>query len=136
MPAINALIKPASGNCNMKCDYCFYRDKTSKRNEKSYGTMSEETLKNEDKSGFIVRDLLAFDRTFLANERTLLSYIRTSIGLIGAGVALLKVYSGVAVTASAICLIAAGPVFLIIGIFVYVKTKRKINNYMPDEKSS
>ena len=46
MPAISALIKPASGNCNMKCDYCFYRDETSKRNEKSYGIMSEETLKN------------------------------------------------------------------------------------------
>lgn len=90
----------------------------------------------EDKSDFIVRDLLAFDRTFLANERTLLSYIRTSIGLIGAGAALFKVYSGIAMTAAAICLIAAGPIFLIIGIYVYVKTKRRIDNYTPDEKSS
>lgn len=25
MPALNILIKPASGNCNIKCKYCFYR---------------------------------------------------------------------------------------------------------------
>lgn len=44
MPQINLLIKPASGMCNMNCDYCFYCDETEKRRQKSYGLMSLETL--------------------------------------------------------------------------------------------
>ena len=46
MPPVNLLIKPASGMCNMHCDYCFYCDETQKRNQASYGFMSEQTLKN------------------------------------------------------------------------------------------
>lgn len=46
MPAISVLMKPASGMCNMQCDYCFYCDETQKRIQESYGFMSEETLKN------------------------------------------------------------------------------------------
>lgn len=46
MPAISVLIKPSSGMCNMHCDYCFYCDEAQKRLQKSYGFMSEETLKN------------------------------------------------------------------------------------------
>ena len=42
----NILIKPASGLCNMRCDYCFYCDEMQKREQESYGFMSEETLKN------------------------------------------------------------------------------------------
>lgn len=44
MPPINILIKPASGNCNMRCDYCFYYDTMSKREQPSYGFMSTATL--------------------------------------------------------------------------------------------
>jgi len=46
MPPINLLIKPASGLCNMSCDYCFYCDEAQKREQESYGLMSEKTLKN------------------------------------------------------------------------------------------
>ena len=46
MPPISLLIKPASGLCNMKCDYCFYCDETKKRSQESFGLMSEATLKN------------------------------------------------------------------------------------------
>ncbi|MCD8381002.1 MAG: anaerobic sulfatase maturase [Lachnospiraceae bacterium] len=46
MPPISVLMKPASGLCNMKCDYCFYCDEAAKREQESYGLMSEETLKN------------------------------------------------------------------------------------------
>lgn len=46
MLSINVLIKPASGNCNMKCDYCFYCDEAKKRTTESYGMMNETTLKN------------------------------------------------------------------------------------------
>ncbi|BDF45780.1 radical SAM/SPASM domain-containing protein [Lachnospiraceae bacterium] len=46
MPPISVLMKPASGLCNMQCDYCFYCDEMEKRKQQSYGFMSEETLKN------------------------------------------------------------------------------------------
>lgn len=44
MPKLQLLIKPASGNCNMRCDYCFYVDEMENRNQKSYGFMSLDTL--------------------------------------------------------------------------------------------
>lgn len=39
------LIKPSSSECNMHCDYCFYCDEAKKREQFSYGMMSEETIK-------------------------------------------------------------------------------------------
>ena len=46
MPLHTILIKPVSGLCNMRCDYCFYCDEMAKREVSSYGMMSEDTLKN------------------------------------------------------------------------------------------
>lgn len=46
MPAISVLMKPASSLCNMSCRYCFYCDEAQKREQASYGMMSEATLKN------------------------------------------------------------------------------------------
>lgn len=46
MHSIYALLKPASGLCNMFCDYCFYCDEATKRQQTSYGLMTDETLKN------------------------------------------------------------------------------------------
>ena len=44
MPPVNLLIKPSSGNCNMRCRYCFYHDIQENRDVFSFGFMSEETL--------------------------------------------------------------------------------------------
>ena len=46
MQSISVMIKPSSGNCNMRCKYCFYYDEMDKREQSLYGYMSEETLKN------------------------------------------------------------------------------------------
>ena len=46
MPPIHVLMKPASGACNMSCDYCFYCDEAAKRKQEFFGLMSEPTLKN------------------------------------------------------------------------------------------
>lgn len=46
MSPINVLIKPASGMCNMSCDYCFYCDEIKKRENYVQGVMTEVTLKN------------------------------------------------------------------------------------------
>ncbi len=54
MPAISVLIKPSSGNCNLRCQYCFYYDTMSKRENPTYGFMSEETLKT------VVQKVLAY----------------------------------------------------------------------------
>lgn len=45
MPALSVMIKPASGQCNMRCRYCFYADETRNRNTPSFGMMTEETLR-------------------------------------------------------------------------------------------
>ena len=44
MPALSLLIKPASGNCNMRCRYCFYADELDNREVLSYGKMSVDTM--------------------------------------------------------------------------------------------
>ena len=54
MPAINIMLKPASGLCNLRCKYCFYADEAAKRDIASYGMMDDETLEA------IVRKTLAF----------------------------------------------------------------------------
>ena len=41
--ARHLLIKPASGGCNLRCTYCFYRDETEKRPCASYGVRTEQT---------------------------------------------------------------------------------------------
>ena len=54
MPAISIMMKPASGLCNMNCEYCFYTDETSKRENVSYGIMKLSTLEQ------IIKKTLAF----------------------------------------------------------------------------
>ena len=46
MPPVNLLIKPASGNCNLRCKYCFYVDEMEHREKSSYGFMSDDTLRS------------------------------------------------------------------------------------------
>lgn len=54
MPPISLLIKPASGNCNLRCDYCFYYDITQNREQESYGFMSLDTMEQ------VIKKALAF----------------------------------------------------------------------------
>ncbi|WP_322168844.1 anaerobic sulfatase maturase [Acutalibacter caecimuris] len=50
MPSLSLLIKPSSGGCNIRCNYCFYHDEQLHRETFSYGSMSEETLETLVKS--------------------------------------------------------------------------------------
>lgn len=63
MPPISVLIKPASGKCNLKCEYCFYKDIAENRNVSDYGFMSFETLE------VIVQKVLTF-----ADEKAIFSF--------------------------------------------------------------
>ena len=44
MPPIYVMAKPASGECNLRCTYCFYADEIKNRETPSFGKMSDETL--------------------------------------------------------------------------------------------
>lgn len=44
MPAASILIKPTSSNCNINCEYCFYKCLSSNREEYSKGFMTEENV--------------------------------------------------------------------------------------------
>lgn len=57
MPNIHVLIKPASGMCNLRCQYCFYHDEMKNRETESYGFMAEETLER------VIRETLAYSDT-------------------------------------------------------------------------
>ena len=70
MPALSVLIKPASSLCNMSCDYCFYCDEAQKRSQKSFGLMSEETLKNVIRKTMLCADEM-ISYAFQGGEPTL-----------------------------------------------------------------
>lgn len=44
MQNVSILIKPASGLCNMRCSYCFYRDISAQRQAEAQKVMSLQTL--------------------------------------------------------------------------------------------
>ena len=44
MKHLQLLIKPASSNCNLRCQYCFYEDECENREIHSYGIMSTDLL--------------------------------------------------------------------------------------------
>lgn len=44
MPILNLLIKPASGNCNMRCKYCFYADELLYRENAALSVMDTDTM--------------------------------------------------------------------------------------------
>lgn len=71
MPPLSLLIKPASGNCNLRCSYCFYHDITENRDIPSYGMMPEETLeKLVEKALLYADDACCF--AFQGGEPTLI----------------------------------------------------------------
>ena len=44
MPPLSILIKPASSACNLRCEYCFYADEASLRQQANLGPMSREVI--------------------------------------------------------------------------------------------
>lgn len=68
--ATSVLMKPASGQCNMHCDYCFYCDEMAKRGRASYGFMETATLQNIiRRTELAARDSISF--AFQGGEPTL-----------------------------------------------------------------
>ena len=44
MPPVTVMIKPVSGACNMRCEYCFYADEMKRRGESIYPAMKADML--------------------------------------------------------------------------------------------
>ena len=44
MPPITVMVKPVSGACNMRCQYCFYADEMHNRETSIYPRMTSELL--------------------------------------------------------------------------------------------
>lgn len=82
MPALSIMLKPAGGRCDLRCDYCFYRDEVERREDASCGVMSIPTLEA------ILRRTLAFAEgsctfVFQGGEPTLagLDFFRAAVAL-------------------------------------------------------
>jgi len=78
----------------------------------------------ENLEEMILRDYLALDRTKLANERTLLSYIRVFISFLLTGVGFMELANTPFLIYFGIVLSAVSPLFLIIGIYRFIKLKK------------
>ena len=88
----------------------------------------------ESKQDMILRDHLAVDRTKLANERTLLSYLRTSILLLATGISFIKILRGTKVfVIMGIILVPVSILVFLIGLWSFIKTKRKIDSIYQEE---
>lgn len=68
MPPLSIMIKPASSLCNMRCEYCFYRDVSEMRDVRSFGIMTEETTDNIIKKALAFADGESISFTFQGGE--------------------------------------------------------------------
>ena len=71
MNPISLLIKPTSGLCNLKCEYCFYFDVMDNRDCESFGMMSNNTLEKMIRRVFEV-PRLSVDLMFQGGEPTMI----------------------------------------------------------------
>lgn len=60
MPPISVMIKPVSGLCNMRCQYCFYADELARRGQGIFAPMQEETLEK------LIRRIFAYADGFVS----------------------------------------------------------------------
>ena len=56
LSAVSLLVKPVSGRCNMRCDYCFYFDEAKHRQREPAGIMREETVRELVDAAFSAAD--------------------------------------------------------------------------------
>ena len=56
MASVSVLIKPVSGLCNIRCEYCFYCDLAKRRDVEDFGRMSTQTLEKIVQEVFAVAD--------------------------------------------------------------------------------
>ena len=70
MEHVSVLIKPVSGKCNIRCEYCFYLDEMENRQTADFGVMSLDTAEEIIKKVFMSAQKSAVF-AFLAENRFL-----------------------------------------------------------------
>ena len=73
MEHVHILLKPASGACDLRCRYCFYRDEMEHRRQGVCGCMSEATLERVIRAALyktLPPEVGGFDLVFVARGRT------------------------------------------------------------------
>ena len=83
MEHVSVLIKPVSGKCNIRCDYCFYMDEMDNRDIPDYGNMRLETAEEIIKKVFLTAEKTA-SFAFQGGEPTLrgLGFYRGFVSLV------------------------------------------------------
>lgn len=81
-----------------------------------------------------IADKLAQKRTELAYERTLLSFIRTGIMFLSAGVAIVQMKALTEIFYLGWILIGIAPIFIVIGIVQFKRSKKLIKEVMKHSK--
>lgn len=79
-------------------------------------------------------DWLAIERTKLANERTFLAYFRTSIIFLATGLSLEKIELLDKVKFLGIWLILLSPILFSLGLYRFIRVKRKIRQSYKKEE--
>lgn len=86
-------------------------------------------MKKKEQQNLMLRDYLAIDRTHLANERTFLAYFRSFLVFASTGVAILQLDVLSEIIYLGWVLISISPIFLILGLYNFVRMKKKIKGY-------
>ena len=81
MPPLSIMIKPASALCNLRCEYCFYRDVAENRKQNEYGIMTRENAKTLIEKALHFADGAPVSFAFQGGEPTLagLDYFRNFV---------------------------------------------------------
>ena len=71
MPPLSIMVKPASALCNLRCEYCFYKDVAQNREQSQYALMTRETAAALIKKSLSFADGAPVSFTFQGGEPTL-----------------------------------------------------------------
>lgn len=97
--------------------------------------MKSHKYKNYCSEEMILRDHLAYDRTFLANERTFLSYERTAIMVFATGLTLVKLFSNNdGLVLLGFIVIGISILVAILGLFKYLILRRDLKQIYEKQK--
>lgn len=79
MPPLSIMVKPASALCNLRCEYCFYKDVAQNREQSQYALMMRETAAALIKNPFHLQTAHPYHLHFRAVSQLLQELIITEI---------------------------------------------------------
>lgn len=94
-----------------------------------------ETYANIERSGMILRDFLAVDRTILSNQNTFLAYIRTALTLFVVGLTFIKFFDQKIIETIGWLFIPVGVLTFFVGFLRYNRLRRALAQAGNDKKT-